>query len=194
MKWAFLGWVGYVRVGASNRNLLQAVLTADYDDLVRRLTRRFGNRDFASETLHDTYVQLQSVPDTTLINSPKDYLFRTAINVGTRKRTTESRKATAKEIDSILDDIGDDSAGPARIAEARSEVDALMQVLSELPERTRKAFAATIFDGHSCGDIAEELGVSVSTVEKDIQRAVELCSRRLGRTPTRRTSGPRWLI
>lgn len=177
-------------MGASNRNILQAVLTADYDGLVRRLTRKFGCADFASETLHETFARLDGMSNATVVQSPKDYLFRTAINVGKNRRRAERVRATAAEIDAILD-VADEAPTPAQAVEAQSEMDALLQVLSELPPRVRQIFEAALFHNVPYSQIADDLGVSQRTVERDVQQAVEHCARRLGRDVTRRASGRR---
>ncbi len=85
----------------------------------------------------------------------------------------------------------DDAPIPSDIVEARSEIDALIPILEELPLRTRRAFKAALFDLMPYRDIAEELGVSLRTIEVDVQRAIEHCARRLGRDVIRRPSGPR---
>jgi RNA polymerase sigma-70 factor (ECF subfamily) len=177
-------------VSASNRSILQAVLAADYDSLVRRLTRKFGCADFASETLHETFARLDGISNATVVQSPKDYLFRTAINVGKNRRRAERYRATAAEIDAVLD-VVDETPTPAQTIESQSEMDALVTVLSELPPRVRQVFEAALFDNVPYPQIAEELGVSLRTVERDVQQAVECCARRLGRSISRRVSGPR---
>jgi RNA polymerase sigma-70 factor (ECF subfamily) len=178
--------VGAAKVSASNRSILQAMLAADYDGLIRRLTRRFGCSDFASDTLHETFTRLDGVSDKTLVQSPKDYLFRTAINVGKNRRRAERLRASAAEIDAILD-VADETPDPAQTIEARSEMDALLHALDELPSRTRRAFEAALFDNKPYSEIAETLGVSLRTVERDIQRAIELCASRIGKAPMARS-------
>ena len=177
-------------MSVSNRSILQAVLTADYDGLVRRLARKFGCADFASEVLHDTFAHLERVPNTTVVQSPKDYLFRTALNVGKNRRRAERYRASAAEIDAILD-VADDSPSPAQAVEAQSEVEALVQVLAELPTRSRQIFEAALVNNRPYAQIADELGVSLRTVERTVQQAVEHCAHRLGRDVMRRASGPR---
>jgi RNA polymerase sigma-70 factor (ECF subfamily) len=177
-------------VSASNRSLLQGVLTADYDGLVRRLTRKFGCPDFASETLHETFARLDGISDATVVQSPKDYLFQTAVNVGRNRQKAERSRATAAEVDAMLD-VADESPDAERIVEARNELGSLLPILNELPERRRKAFEAALFNNRPYRDIAQDLGVSLRTVEIEIQHAIEHCAQKLGRDITRRASGPR---
>ncbi|MDQ8728095.1 RNA polymerase sigma factor [Bradyrhizobium sp. LHD-71] len=177
-------------MGASNRSILQAVLAADYESLVRRLTRTFGCADFASETLHDTFARLDRIPDTTEVHSPKDYLVRTAINIGKNRRRAERYRATAAEIEEMLS-VADETPSPAQAVEAQSDMESLRLVLTELPPRVRKVFEAALFDNVPYPEISQSLGVSLRTVERDIQQAIEHCARRLGRNLMRRPSGPR---
>jgi RNA polymerase sigma-70 factor, ECF subfamily len=177
-------------VSTSNRSVLQGVLTADYDGLLRRLTRKFGCADFASETLHETFERLDSVSEATVVRSPKDYLFQTAVNVGRNRRKAERRRATAAEVDALLD-VADEVPDAERIVGARKEIVDLVPILNELPVRRRKAFKAALLHNRPYRDIAQELGVSLRTVELEVQQAIEHCAHRLGRDVTRRASGRR---
>ena len=172
-------------LSASNRTLLQDMLAADYESLVRKLTGKFGCADFASETLHETFARLDGISDTTLVQSPRDYLFRSTINVGKNRRRSERLRASAAEIDAVLD-VPDEMPTPAQTVESRSDMDALLRVLEELPIRTRQAFEAALFDNKPYSEIADTLGVSLRTVERDIQRAIEFCASRIGHVPARR--------
>lgn len=170
---------GAAEVSTSNRTILQSVLVSDYDGLVRRLARKFGSSDFASETLHETFARLEGITDHTTLRNPRDYLFRAAINVGKNLRRAERVRATAAEIDAVLD-VADDTPGPAEATEARSDMDKFISVLGELPSRTQSIFKAALFDEKPYMTIASEQGVSLRTVERDVQRAMEHCARHLG--------------
>lgn len=169
-------------MSVSNRTILQSMLAADYDGMVRRLARRFGNADFASEALHETFARLENVSDVVALRNPKDYLFRTAINIGKNMRRAERVRASAADIDAVLD-IADDAPTPAQTAESRSEMTRLMDALSQLPTRTRRVFEAVLFHNTPYAVIASQHGVSLRTVERDVQRAIEHCSRSLGDLP-----------
>ena len=52
-------------------------------------------------------------------------------------------------------------------------------VLLELPERTRVIFVLRRLEGMRLNDIAKRLGISVSAVEKHMQRAITHIMRRI---------------
>ena len=55
----------------------------------------------------------------------------------------------------------------------------MVEALQELPERARTIFVLNRFEELSAAEIARRLGVSVSTVEKDMMRAIAHLKARL---------------
>lgn len=166
----------------SNNNIaaLRALLLADYIDLDRRLTRRLGSADLASDVLHETYLRLEGISEIAQVRSPKAYLFRIALNIANDRRRAESRRLTVDEIDCLLD-IPDDRPDAARVIEDRSEVNLLRRAISELPERRRRVLMLSRIEGLPNREIAGRLGVTVRTVETDLKQAIEHCAERLKR-------------
>ena len=60
---------------------LRTLLLAEYVDFDRRLTRRLGSPDLASEALNETYLRLEGMRELGPVRSPKAYLFRIAPRV-----------------------------------------------------------------------------------------------------------------
>jgi RNA polymerase sigma-70 factor (ECF subfamily) len=177
-------------VAESDRRRLREQIVEGYDGLIRQLTRRLGSLDFAYEALHDTFVQLERVPDGTQVRKPADYIFRTAINIAKNRRKAQNYRVSAAEIDALLD-VRDETPDPARIAEARSDVEAFKKALAELPERPREVLRQMAIEGRTAQDVAEQLKVSVRTVEADLAQALKHCAGSLGRPLYRRLGGPR---
>ena len=68
---------------------------------------------------------------------------------------------------------------PERILLGREAYARMVEALQELPERARTIFVLNRFEELSAGEIARRLGVSVSTVEKDMMRAIAHLKARL---------------
>jgi RNA polymerase sigma factor (sigma-70 family) len=178
--WPFGEWSRWGRsdVSDANRAALQNLLVANYTALSQRLARRLGSSDSADEALQDTYLRLERGPEISSVRSPKDYLFRIALNIAADQRRAQARKLTDGEVDALLN-IADEAPDPARVVEARSELAALAQALEELPERRRAIFKAALLDSIPRRDIAKRFGVSVRTIDFEIQRALEHGQRRI---------------
>jgi RNA polymerase sigma-70 factor (ECF subfamily) len=164
----------------ANITTLRDLLLADYSGIDRRLTRRLGSADLASDVLQETYLRLEGMSEIGPVRSPKAYLFRIALNIANDRRRAEGRRLTAYEVDCLLD-IPDDRPDPAREIEDRSEVNLLRRAIAELPERRRHVLTLSRIEGLPSREIAERLGVTKRTVEIDLKQAIEHCADRLKR-------------
>ncbi|WP_315833190.1 RNA polymerase sigma factor [Bradyrhizobium prioriisuperbiae] len=164
----------------TNRTALLTLLVASYDDLKQRLTRRAGSADLADEVLQDTFLRLSNATVTEPVRDVRAYLFRVAMSVASNRRVAERRRLTVSETDALFD-LPDESPGPDRIAEARSEIDALKRVIQELPDRRRDILMAAFVDEVPLRKIAERFGISVRTVQVEIKQALAHCAVRLER-------------
>jgi RNA polymerase sigma-70 factor (ECF subfamily) len=162
------------------RALLMQSLLGRYDELRDRLTRRLGSADLASDALHETWLRLQSRPDLAPVKNPAAYVYRAALNTAANLRKTENRRLTRMDIDALLA-IADPAPGPAIIAEDRAEVAAMAAALTELTERQQVIFHESFLGDASHRELAARFGVTVRTVQIDLQKAVEHCARHLGK-------------
>lgn len=164
----------------SNIKILRELLLAEYAALDRRLARRLGSAELASEVLHETYLRLEAIIEIAEVRNPKAYLFRIALNIANDRRRAESRRLTTGEIDSLLD-VPDDRPDAARIVEDRSEIELLKRAIAELPERRRHVLMLSRIEALPNREIAERLGVTVRTIETDLKQAIEHCAERMKR-------------
>ncbi|MDD0841750.1 RNA polymerase sigma factor [Pseudomonas sp. Gutcm_11s] len=136
--------------------------------LIRRIV---GDRSTAEDLAQDTFLRLW---DRQLGESDRGLLFRTAQNLALdhlRARQVRQRHACqqADEEEQALD--------LQQQAEARQELELLLQRLRGLPRRSQQVFLLSRVDGMPYASIAERLGVSLSTVEKDMIRVLQHCQR-----------------
>jgi RNA polymerase sigma-70 factor (ECF subfamily) len=173
-----------------DRTTLRDVLAADYTGLFKRLTRKLGSSELAGDALQETFLRVERMSNVPAVNSPKDYLFRIALNVATDRRRVEQRHLSLDAVDALLD-IPDDTPDAIAVMEGRQDIEALDRALTELPARARQVFMAAVVKKLPDHEIAAQLGVSVRTVEIDLRNALKHCAQRLDRTLIRRTGGPR---
>ncbi|OYU89625.1 MAG: RNA polymerase subunit sigma-24 [Bradyrhizobiaceae bacterium PARB1] len=173
-----------------DRTTLRDVLAADYTGLFKRLTRKLGSSELAGDALQETFLRVERMSNAPTVNSPKDYLFRIALNVATDRRRVEQRHLSLDAVDALLD-IPDDTPDAVAVMEGRQDIEALDRALAELPARARHVFVSAVVNKMPDHEIAAQLGVSIRTVEIDLRNALKHCAQRLDRDLIRRTGGPR---
>jgi RNA polymerase sigma factor (sigma-70 family) len=123
------------------------------------------------------------------VRNPVAYLYRMVLNVAADRQRGEQRRLAGAEIDALFRDALEE-LDPARIAEARSELQALASALEELPPRRRAVFVASRLDGLPHKVIAARLGVTVRVVDRDLKAALDHLGATLDKKPVPRR-GPR---
>jgi RNA polymerase sigma factor (sigma-70 family) len=144
-----------------------------YASIKQRLTRKLGNAEDAGDALHDTWLRLKGSEDHGPILNPGAYLSRMAINIAVDVQRRHSRLLSGDDIEELLENQVDPSPGPARTAEIRSELDALLQLLDRMPERRRAIALLVHAEGVTQKEAAQRLGVSLRTVEYELKRVHE---------------------
>ena len=173
-----------------DRVLLRQWLVSSYDELKRRLVRRLGSDDVATEVLHETWLRLGQVGEVGVICKPQSYLYRMALNVAVDRGRAETRWIKRAQIEALLGSESDE-LDPEHIAAMKSEMAALERVLSELPARSRAVFMAALIEELPYRDIAERFGMSLRSVEREMSRVFDLCAKTLEKPVGRRRFGVR---
>lgn len=147
---------------------LLKLFLAERKRLVRLIDRIVGCRDTAEDLAQDTFLRLCGRPVT---DSDRNLLLRTGQNLAfDHLRARHVRLAFAEA--APLEQNGLQVAPQEREACAREDLAGLLDALQALPRRTQQSFLLNRLDGLPYAEIAKTLGVSISTVEKDIIRAL----------------------
>lgn len=137
---------------------------ADLEDMVQEVFVRLIQRGGASE------LERQNL---------NAYVFETASSVlKDRLRKKLTHHADAHEPFDLNRHGGEDFS-PEHVLQDQEQLARATAVLLELPERTRVIFVLRRLEGMRFNDIAARLGISVSAVEKHMQRAVTHLMRRI---------------
>ncbi|RZL66178.1 MAG: RNA polymerase sigma factor [Variovorax sp.] len=170
----------------SSLSALRQLLAQRYDDLKRRLAWRLGSVELASDALHDTWVHLENRKEGSgPVLSPLAYLLRMATNLALDRLQREKRYLSADEVDQMMAEIADPAPGPAEIASARDDIEALSRVIDAMPPRRRAIFLAVRVEEMSNQQAAARFGVSARLVGLELQRAHEYCLAHLPRDVVR---------
>ncbi|MEM8772591.1 MAG: RNA polymerase sigma factor [Pseudomonadota bacterium] len=141
--------------------------------LIGWLTNKLGERDAALDIAQDAYLRIWRYAHKNKVENAQALLFKTAANLTVnefkaRKRyvTRHTAFTTETENDNPLENLPSDDPSPERATLARDDVEISINAIETLPENIRRAFIMNRFEGLSYREIAEKLGVSVSSIEK----------------------------
>lgn len=158
----------------ARRSGLEAVFLAQRAPLLRFLRARSGSQDVAEDLLQELWLRLDTLA-VRPIAQPAAYLFQTANNLVVDAHRAEERRrrrdAVWSELRADATRDADDTPSAERVLLARERLRLVEARLAALPERTAEVFRLYRLDGVAQRDIAERLGISLSAVEKHLQRA-----------------------
>ena len=153
-----------------------------YRELLRFLQGTVRDRDTAADLAQESYARVLAVQQSgETIAEPRALLYRTARNlVIDHYRRSEVRGAYASVEDNSSIDIADLASGPEALepevaAMSSQTVDALLAAIGGLPLRCREAFILHKFDGLSQAEVARQMGISVTMVERHIKLGMQAC-------------------
>ncbi|QCB55926.1 RNA polymerase sigma factor [Sphingopyxis sp. PAMC25046] len=144
--------------------------------LARYLLARGASADEAEDILQDVHMKLLA-DDVGPVSQARAYLYRMTNNHFLMQRRTAGRRVRREEdwvqVNGGRDGEADERPSIENELIAREQLAILQRVLDDLPERSRIIFRRFRIDGEPQRRIAEELGISVSAVEKHLARAYE---------------------
>lgn len=150
---------------------LEAVFLANRPALLRFLRAR-GAGEAAEDVLQELWIKASTI-SAGPIAEPLAYLYRTANNLMLDRRRSALRSARRDQ--DWTDEFAEAGAAGApsgeRLLIAREELASAESALKALGERTDQIFRRFRLEGISQRQIADEQGISLSAVEKHLQKA-----------------------
>ena len=170
-----------------------------YRELLGFLAHKVRDRDVASDLTQESFARVYAAERSgTSVQDPRALLYRTARNLLTdRYRRAQS---SGRAIDPDAEDnavepdehAGPDMLEPEKAVSSRQRFESIAEVVDSLPPRCREAFILVKFDGLTHAETAERMGISIKTVEMQIQIALDACWARAdaldGGAPRKRSS------
>lgn len=158
---------------------IEKAILDNEDVLVGWLARKFGDLSVAHDIAQDAYLRVWRYAHEEDIDNPRALIFKTAANLAANEFKAR-RRFQAGHVDpfafgdnSPVDRIPADDPSPERIECARQDLEACRQAIESLPDKARRAFILSRFEGLTYLEIARRIGVSVSSVEKYIILALK---------------------
>ncbi len=149
--------------------------------LERYLARKLEYPADAAEVAQEAFLRMYRLQHPEQLDNARAFLFQIASNLAIdqlRRRSLHFRflKIERQELgEEEFSERFAATASPEHILSAREQLQRIYAAVDTLPEKCRQAFLLHRNSGLSYNDIARELGVSVSSVEKYIMQALKHC-------------------
>ncbi len=139
------------------------------------LSRRIGCRENAADLAQDTFVRLLKSRQFNPLREPRAYLSSIARGLMIDQyRRRELERAYLESVAVLPQQEVPSEETRRLILDSLERIDRMLDLLKP---RVRQAFLLAQLDGLTCPQIAERLGVSRATVERDLAKALQHCYR-----------------
>ncbi|WP_020158461.1 RNA polymerase sigma factor [Methylobacter marinus] len=177
----FPGDLHYVRYQTSKEEKLnlEALYQQHQNELIYHVFGLLHCRDIAADIVQESYIKLSREAERQKIEHPRSLLFRIAHNLALDH--LKHRKVTENHAQSLDPTLVPASESPSaeQLASEEQRQRILRRIINELPPRCRQVFIMHNLHGMSYRDIARELGISESGVEKHIMKGLLHCRKQM---------------
>jgi len=162
----------------SSRTGLDDLYRAERPALLRFLSR-LAPGDRIEDIVQQVFTRLvgRTEAEAVTIHAPAAYLRQAAQNILRDEYRASARNGLSQHIPIDAVELG--SGDPVAALEARDRLARIEQAVLRLKPLTQQIFLACRLDGYSYAEIAEQTGLSVRGVEKQMSRAIKQLGRHL---------------
>lgn len=161
--------------------LVTDVFLANRSRIRSFLSRFLSNKYDIEDVLQETYLRARGAERQHKIVSPKAFLYRIARNEALRELERASRRIV--ELVGTPSDLDGEVGGPSleRSALVSEQFGLFCQSTLEMPPQCRRVFLMCKVYGYSYAEIADELGISLSAVEKHVSKGLKIAHQHTAR-------------
>ena len=164
--------------GALDKPAFEELFRSFFPGLVLFAQKYLPDQDTAKEIVHNVFINLwEKRGNVDAGSSLKSYLF-TSVHNRCLNHIRDQKKFDKDETHLQRLDSTDFADGKDRLEEQELE-DRMYDALQALPEKCREVFTLSRFEGLKYVEIAEQLGISVKTVEAQISKALRILREKL---------------
>lgn len=141
--------------------------------LTRYFQRRLPNAHDIDDLVQEVFLRIVRRGDSQDLDRFEGYVFQTAASVIKDRFRRRRTRMSDSHVPFEPDLHGQTDLSPEQTVLAQEALRSTTRAIMALPERTRTIFVLRRLEGLSHPEIARRLGLSLSTVEKHIQRAAK---------------------
>lgn len=165
-----------MKVDSGAKGWFSDIFHKNYEYILNYLYYLSGDSALAEDLVQDVFLQLWEKRSEVKEETLRSFLFAIARNSFLKNRRRQ--KYDLKFRSDYLVKIENES--PDYILEMK-EFDAILQkTIAGLPEKSRVVFLMHRLDGMTYSEIAENLGVSIKAIEKQMSKALKMLRKELG--------------
>lgn len=140
-----------------------------YDELLYYSYKLVGDKERAKDIVQETYSKVYEIKESREIKNPRAYLYKIVKHITVDESIEEKKfKNTIVQENTTLTTRIEQ---PEEIVLKQNHEEIFMQIVNELPQRTKEAFVLFTVDGYSRKEIAKMMNITSNAVEKLIKRA-----------------------
>ncbi|MBX3628255.1 MAG: sigma-70 family RNA polymerase sigma factor [Rhizobacter sp.] len=138
----------------------------------RALMRRGRTVHEAEDLVQEAWLRVASVGGLDKAANPAGFLMRTALNLSIDAHRAQSARGEEVAIEDVV--LTDAAPGAEDQVLGRERMARMYVCLGRLPARSRAIFVAHRVEGLTYSEVAREMGISVTAVEKHVTKATLL--------------------
>ena len=154
--------------------------------LTRFLAKRVSNPEDAHDIAQEAFLRIYRLKNPEKLDNARAFLFKTASNLAVdqlRHQKVHARYVNSElKLVSVTPEEADLAPSVERIVEAKQQLALMYQTVEALPANCRRAFLSHRGKGMTYSEIAKDMGISTSSVEKHIIQALKHCRKELRKT------------
>jgi len=141
--------------------------------LRRILLRRGRTREEAEDLIQEAFIRMQEYCERGgQVRQPEGFLVRTVLRLALNARRDEHRDLYADENVEELTLVVDTNPTPDEVLACEQCLERMRVALDAVSRRTRDVFFMHRLDGLSYAEIAQQMGLSISAIEKHMASAL----------------------
>jgi RNA polymerase sigma factor (sigma-70 family) len=157
-------------------NSVHNLFKSYYRDLYRFLLRKSANKEDAEDLVQETFLRVHGHQEWDSGDNPRAYLYRVADNLFIDKmRRDKCLPAQHNCVDITVLDLESGAPSLERVIQAQDQFKSLSLAIEQLTPKVKQAFVLHKLMNIPYQEIAEIMGIAVSTVEKHIAKGTAEC-------------------
>ncbi|MCH2205743.1 MAG: sigma-70 family RNA polymerase sigma factor [Lentisphaerales bacterium] len=156
-------------------NKFDQVFEACYTELTNYAYSHVKNRQNAQDIVHDAYLKAMKADSRKPISNIRAFLYRVIGNLVIDQARKTKRRQSKEDAIKINEYLTKEAQTPYQLSLGKERKSILRNAIDELPLKCREVFTLQKISQLSQKEISQQLGISTSTIEKHIIKAMRHC-------------------